>query len=1431
MCILNGLPQYSDDSQFTANEHDENCLPTALLAPVITSPNSINKKSIYSGNTRKSSTEHDAREKIEENDGSGGRGEKKTIHLESSNYSALCYPSSLITSPHAHIPTSTTMNSETETTSTTTYKCDDERKPYRVMRRSRKRHSSCELSLLTADHKRYHHEENSDSEWNSSYPPIDSNYSLRYNGHNQQIVTSSSSHSPCVPVPGDNSSRTNSGTTDTAMNISKATMLPNYPTDSQHQQSHKSLHPEVDSEYSLSPSTTTNHQQQTHSPLSNTALPISLPPYPAYMNPVFLSALMASGSWPFNSLPGNNNNNNVTNALDPWHSANISLDSLQQTASLFSNNNQRLISNSNNFPPILSPQCDTSSIQLNKSPRHLMSDEQIPSLQDINHINCQLGKLSGFPPLTSNSCLNNDNNIPTSQKNLFNYPGLIQPSNLINGSPTNPFLLQLANCPALTDNSQQILATALSAWCTQQAETVNLFPYNLHKKNLSNPPLFTSNSYSNSTNITTDNHDNKSNNSNNSIITNLLNNMANESHETNDKLNTNSINSTIPYSMTQTDHAISSASLSSSSSGSSRGSSNSSDENQFSSSTFMKNSPKSNNVKDGTVSCPSSVSCLSKASSSTTNPTSSRPSSAVQSTFNAIMKTNHLNSSQSQSISNYPGAVSGGSTSSLAAMMAAAAAAAAMAGICHPNSDSSRCILPPSLSAFPQPLLPSSSLPASMSSTVAASSSTSVFPSSVNQTFKNFDLMNSSSKDFNDELLNHHEIMLLNDQQQQQQQRQAYMTTTQSKYLRHPQHQYIHNSNIVDYPNDESVTEMEDADDEVTDENDIPGENEDDDEFSEDILLHEQSINRCGNNECNGLVDERSGNNLLNETNTNNSNNHNKSTVTCSTGLNNETGTVRNSKNLSESRRCDQSPNIEMNTTHLHTTNNEVKFLSKSYNHNFIGNMINSNNTSTTSSNTKPGNGGNCGGRTNRANLQLSSVMNLDQKHSHRNLTESMINNDNTNNNLGDSNSTESDENSSVNLSVSNNTTTTSMNTSSTVTTTSSPNGGGVGSGALFSIRRAVGLSRTNLPFPARKRLFGWLVDHLREPYPSEEEKMMLAMETGLSRTTVNNWFINARRRYVKPLMQGRLVLQSGVFKTVSNENCNATTSGGGGGASSSSASSPPSPTANTTNNSSNNNFGQNHYMPTNTSVVTKSNYTHSPLNEKGHRERSGSRRNSALTANTTNVSSGSSNINNSSSMLPFSNSFNTCPLSSTNNDAVNTSCHYNNSNSFIANPFSTQQNNLGISKSPNNPSDSAAAISAMAVAAAAAAAVYAGANMNASRGGRGGSSSASTTSISGSPVSALSPTSSLLFTSQFSNLFNNAAASTVNINRSSRTGSSVQHHHQQQQQQQQNHSQHPHPDILLSNEHLVDGITNLSKSLLCSTSTESEHMIGGTGD
>uniref|UniRef100_A0A1I8JQH1 Homeobox domain-containing protein n=1 Tax=Macrostomum lignano TaxID=282301 RepID=A0A1I8JQH1_9PLAT len=63
--------------------------------------------------------------------------------------------------------------------------------------------------------------------------------------------------------------------------------------------------------------------------------------------------------------------------------------------------------------------------------------------------------------------------------------------------------------------------------------------------------------------------------------------------------------------------------------------------------------------------------------------------------------------------------------------------------------------------------------------------------------------------------------------------------------------------------------------------------------------------------------------------------------------------------------------------------------------------------------------------------------------------------------------------------------------------------------------------SRPNLPYSARRTLFHWLATNLHQPYPSEEQKESLARDTQLTKTTVNNWFINARRRYVKPLQEG----------------------------------------------------------------------------------------------------------------------------------------------------------------------------------------------------------------------------------------------------------------------------------------------------------------------
>ncbi|TNN34247.1 Homeobox protein Meis2 [Liparis tanakae] len=46
-----------------------------------------------------------------------------------------------------------------------------------------------------------------------------------------------------------------------------------------------------------------------------------------------------------------------------------------------------------------------------------------------------------------------------------------------------------------------------------------------------------------------------------------------------------------------------------------------------------------------------------------------------------------------------------------------------------------------------------------------------------------------------------------------------------------------------------------------------------------------------------------------------------------------------------------------------------------------------------------------------------------------------------------------------------------------------------------------------------------WLFQHLTHPYPSEEQKKQLAQDTGLTILQVNNWFINARRRIVQPMI------------------------------------------------------------------------------------------------------------------------------------------------------------------------------------------------------------------------------------------------------------------------------------------------------------------------
>ncbi|KAM9147977.1 homeobox protein Meis2 isoform 2-T2 [Pangshura tecta] len=69
-------------------------------------------------------------------------------------------------------------------------------------------------------------------------------------------------------------------------------------------------------------------------------------------------------------------------------------------------------------------------------------------------------------------------------------------------------------------------------------------------------------------------------------------------------------------------------------------------------------------------------------------------------------------------------------------------------------------------------------------------------------------------------------------------------------------------------------------------------------------------------------------------------------------------------------------------------------------------------------------------------------------------------------------------------------------------------------------------------PKVATNIMRAWLFQHLTHPYPSEEQKKQLAQDTGLTILQVNNWFINARRRIVQPMIDQSN--RAGKFQVVS---------------------------------------------------------------------------------------------------------------------------------------------------------------------------------------------------------------------------------------------------------------------------------------------------------
>ncbi|XP_014490780.1 BEL1-like homeodomain protein 9 [Vigna radiata var. radiata] len=73
------------------------------------------------------------------------------------------------------------------------------------------------------------------------------------------------------------------------------------------------------------------------------------------------------------------------------------------------------------------------------------------------------------------------------------------------------------------------------------------------------------------------------------------------------------------------------------------------------------------------------------------------------------------------------------------------------------------------------------------------------------------------------------------------------------------------------------------------------------------------------------------------------------------------------------------------------------------------------------------------------------------------------------------------------------------------------------------------------LPERAVTVLRAWLFEHFLHPYPTDTDKLMLAKQTGLSRSQVSNWFINARVRLWKPMVEEIHMLETRQAQNLKN--------------------------------------------------------------------------------------------------------------------------------------------------------------------------------------------------------------------------------------------------------------------------------------------------------
>ncbi|KAJ7981025.1 putative BEL1-like homeodomain 8 [Quillaja saponaria] len=82
-----------------------------------------------------------------------------------------------------------------------------------------------------------------------------------------------------------------------------------------------------------------------------------------------------------------------------------------------------------------------------------------------------------------------------------------------------------------------------------------------------------------------------------------------------------------------------------------------------------------------------------------------------------------------------------------------------------------------------------------------------------------------------------------------------------------------------------------------------------------------------------------------------------------------------------------------------------------------------------------------------------------------------------------------------------------------------SHNSGG-GTVGFLEPQQHVWRPQRGLPERSVAILKAWLFEHFLHPYPTDTDKHMLATQTGLSRNQVSNWFINARVRVWKPMVE-----------------------------------------------------------------------------------------------------------------------------------------------------------------------------------------------------------------------------------------------------------------------------------------------------------------------